>query len=422
MKEVLKDLCKKSLEKAYEQNLKSLFTSFFYDNNTKDIEYISQCKPDIYMQDLAVAILDSFVSSDFTVSKITCNLLNIEEIEISPLVGNFNEEFIIYNIKEKGLNIAICDIEGLFFFGNENIYDMIKYKFVELCDKNMEQYTRLNRPDIFDALYNADDFLMLDPWGVVYRPDQFNYSPKEERGIANLQYILNYLYGENAKTAAYQKVIEKYLLDLNKIIKMGLEDLYKENNKVFIQTILPIFINKSTQNFNRDEKGKIYQYLANSEDINKIIRLILTFQYTLKLNECVKFNQHIGFSNVSSFLDFSFVAVQMFKLVEIVFYNLLNKFWITNKVVDKYGSVNISDDKINLGKMNQFFKSDDEEIVNHLKLNKIYNDSLQEKLSKWISKTRNGFLHKHILPESLLTESVSDSIDIVCLLILVLMK
>ena len=130
----------------------------------------------------------------------------------------------------------------------------------------------------------------------------------------------------------------------------------------------------------------------------------------------------MGFAHVLDFLDFSFVAVQMFKLVEIVFYNLLNDFWGTSNIKDKYGTVDVSDDKINLGKMNQFFKSDNKEIVSHLNSKRVHNAVLQEKLSNWIDKTRNGFLHKHILSQSLSSSSITDSIDVVCLLILVLIK
>ena len=98
MKEILKDICKKSLEKAYEQNLKSIFTSFFYDYKTKDVDYIPQCNPDLYMKDVVVEVLESFVSHDFTVSKMTCSFWDIEEVAKNPTMGNFDAEILLYNI------------------------------------------------------------------------------------------------------------------------------------------------------------------------------------------------------------------------------------------------------------------------------------------------------------------------------------
>ena len=423
MKEILKDICKKSLEKAYEQNLKSIFTSFFYDYKTKDVDYIPQCNPDLYMKDVVVEVLESFVSHDFTVSKMTCSFWDIEEVAKNPTMGNFDAEILLYNILEKDLNIAICDNEALFFLGEDNIYQIIENNFSCFCLNNREQYNKLNRPDIFNAIISAENLIVLQSEGKIKDPNQFAYSSEGKLNhLANLQRVLTYLYGENTKTNTYQKIIEKFLLDLNKIIKTGLDELYEENKTVFVEIVLPIFINKATLNLNNKEKQIIYDYLTKNKDIDKIMQLILTFQYTSKLNRYVKHNEHAGFTNVSNFLDFSFVAVQMFKLVEIVFYDLLNEFWNNNNIVDKYGKVEVSDDKINLGKMNQFFNATDKEIISHLKQKSLHNNLLQEKLSDWISKTRNGFLHKHILSESLLNESVSDSIDIVCLLILVLKK
>ncbi len=375
------------------------------------------------MKDVAVEVLESFVSQDFTVSKMTSSLSGIEEIEKSPFIGNFREDIIIYNILEKDLDIIICDSEAIEFFGGENIYDIIVNNFADLCQKNTEKYNMSNHPDVFNAFFKARNLMVLQPKEYTLNVNQFTYfSAKYYSGLVNLLYILTYLYGENTKTKTYQKIIENFLLNLNKIVKMGLDELYVENKEAFLEIVLPIFINKTTQNFNNKEKQIIYDYLAKNKDIDKIMRLILTFQYTLKLNNYVKHNNYTGFSNVSNFLDFSFVAVQMFKLVEIVFFDLLNEFWTNNDINDKYGKVDMSNDRINLGKMNQFFNATDKEIINHLNQKKVYNAVLQIKLSNWISKTRNGFLHKHILSEDVLISSVSDSIDIVCLLILVLVK
>ena len=149
---------------------------------------------------------------------------------------------------------------------------------------------------------------------------------------------------------------------------------------------------------------------------------MFTFQYVNRAYNkfCSENTEDIHYA--PGFLDFSFIAVVMFKLVEIIFYNLLNKFWSESRVRDKYGDIDFSKDSINLGKMEQFFKSNEMEIVHHLHERIKYNELLQTKLTQWIQKTRNGFLHRHILSDLVIENSVSDSIDIMCLLILTLIK
>jgi len=423
MEEILKNICNKSLERAYEQTLKSTFTSFFYKNYKEhDVEYVCQCDPDIYIKEVAIEILESFISNDFTVSKITSDFTNVNAFTNS-IYGNAitsaNIDVVIYNILEKDLNIIILNDYCNDLVNIEE--DVIEEYLEDLCEVNNEQYSFTNQSEIYRSIISAKDFLLFYPNGRIIG-NKFQYKPYKFNKSANLQYILISLYGENQKTNTYQNIIEKYMLDLNKIIKMELSEIYNKNKELFLQTVLPIFIKKATIKLHTKEQQIIYNYLSKNKNIDKIIQLIFTFQYTSRLNHYVTFNEHMGFANVLGFLDFSFVAVQMFKLVEIVFYDLLNDFWKTNNIRDKYGSIDVSDDKINLGKMNQFFKSNDNEIVNHLNLKRIHNDRLQEKLSKWIDETRNGFLHKHILSKSLSNISITDSIDIVCLLILVLIK
>lgn len=423
MEEILKNICNKSLERAYEQTLKSTFTSFFYKNYREhDVEYVGQCDPDIYIEEVAIEILESFISDDFTVSKITSDFTNVQAFTNSIYGNAITSAYIdvtIYNILEKNLNIIFLNDYCNDLVNIEE--DVIEEYFEDLCEVNNEQYSFTNQSETYESIINAKDFLLFYPDGRIIG-NKFQYKPYKSNKRANLQYILISLYGENQKTNTYQNIIEKYVLDLNKIANMELSEIYNKNKELFLQTTLPIFIKKATINLHTKEQQTIYNYLSKNKNIDKIIQLIFTFQYTSQLNHYVTYNKHTGFANVLNFLDFSFVAVQMFKLVEIVFYDLLNDFWESSNIRDKYGNVDVSDDKINLGKMNQFFNSNDNEIVNHLNLKRIHNDKLQEKLSKWIDKTRNGFLHKHILSQSLLNSSITDSIDIVCLLILVLIK
>lgn len=427
MKEILKNICKKSLEKAYEQNLKSVFTSFFYKSyKDHDVEYIPRCDKDRFMVETAKEVLESFVSEDFSVSKMTSDLMLVEEFANSTFGTSLcvsNIDVTIYNILEKDLNIVIIDdIDILSSLDSYELNSLIEEYFKDLCHCNIENYGPKNKPEIYNPIYYGENMLVLNVSSHIFNMEKFQYTAKCSNDYANLQYVLNILYGENDKTKNYQKIIESYLLELNRITKMGLKELYKDNKEKFLQIVIPIFIKKSTLKLHIKEQQVIYNYLYTNKDIDKVIQLILTFQYTSQLNNIVTYHNNLGFSNVLDFLDFSFTAVQMFKLVEIVFYNLLNEFWNTNNIIDKYGKVDITDDRINLGKMKQFFDSTDIEIVAHLKQKREHNNNLQGKLTKWISETRNGFLHKHILPKETLDMSITDSIDIVCLLILVLIK
>lgn len=422
MQTILKSICEKELEKTYSHHLHYLLSSFFYDNKNKKTTKPEPYIISNYYTNIVVEIFNSFISKDFSVTKLSCDIGFIDEINNNALVGNFYEDIDIYHIKEKNINIIICDKETLFFIGSENLNKIIENNFYDICKTNKEKISE--KDEIFEQIRDCNNLILLDTDFKINDTNDFNLNPsKKNYYTKNITYIFNQIYGESIKTKNYQNILEKYLLKAHNILSKDISEFYSENKDLFLKSCISIFIQKATVYLNEKDKQIIFNYLFNNSDIDKIIKVIFTFQYITKVYELSSKDQlNKELTTCHDFLDYSFIAVEMFKLVEIIFHNLLKDFWNKKNIIDKYGEFDISDDKLNLGKMEQFFKSKDPEICNHLNTKNRHFELLDEMLREWIDKTRNGFLHKHILPKTTLSKSLNDSINIACLLILTLIK
>lgn len=211
-------------------------------------------------------------------------------------------------------------------------------------------------------------------------------------------------------------LLDNTINEINKMSRLTLIELKNLNNTLFNDIIFEEIINKKRENITLNDKeiNKIKKYLFNRNDYDKIIKMLYTFLVT---NHFFKENEN------KDYFDLTFITVSIFKVVEIIFNDLLNKRWRNKVITDEKGrNVHLNKDSLTLGQMNQIFTSDDREIQEFFKYNDNHLNELKSIMTRWISKTRNGFLHKDIIDgidSKLLEESIKDTITILCLLIVI---
>ena len=134
------------------------------------------------------------------------------------------------------------------------------------------------------------------------------------------------------------------------------------------------------------------------------------------------------------FVDYTYVSVSLFKLIEILFNDLLKKYWNDEKIISKaevekanksnveIEGVDVNNEKLMLGEMKQFLYATNTKIVNHLRTKQTYTDLLREKMGIWLEEKRNGYLHKHVQGLDKLKDSISATFELMCLIVLVIKK
>lgn len=240
--------------------------------------------------------------------------------------------------------------------------------------------------------------------------------------------LLKSYLGDNIPSDKIIEIVDKCIEKYEGLLNSSAQELYQSNKEVFVETAMNVLLENSSKDLIEasDMKCAIDE-LKSLKNIEKILRLIYTYSFT---NASMKAYKKVGF------IDYTYISVSMFKLTEIVFNEMLNRYWADKIVVvsqenesgeekhftnSKTKIVDFSNEKLVLGQMRQFLETGDKDIVNHLKFNK-YKDKLDEKLGGWTKKTRNGYLHKDILDEVTLDASIRDSIDVMILAILVVKR
>lgn len=231
----------------------------------------------------------------------------------------------------------------------------------------------------------------------------------------NYKVTLKSYLGDNIATDKIIEIIEKCSNKCREINSKPLSWFYEDNKEKFIDCALEkLFATIDDSIINKEEKEVVKQELLQVDNIESIVKLIFTYKFTS--------TSLSGYEELD-FMDYTYISVSVFKLTEILFNKMLNKYWSHKKIVDKRSNrIDLAETKLVLGKMKQFLSSDDEEIVKHLECNKKYLDKLNEKLGVWIEQKRNGYLHKDILNLKDLQDSVIASFELICLIVLVVKK
>ena len=199
------------------------------------------------------------------------------------------------------------------------------------------------------------------------------------------------------------------------LANLPLSKLRKKNKDLFYETLYKnLFAEGYKLSLSESERKIVTSYLKDCPNSNDISRMIYTFAYTLKGFEHDK--------EYSDYLDLTFILVSVFKIVEVVFSNLLNEEFGNKRIRDSRGNIiDFSNEKLTLGNMKQFFYSSDRDIQCFLNKNQQVSKDTLSIMNRWIDESRNGFLHKDIVEVSnveQLAESITDSLQLLCNLII----
>lgn len=399
MKEIFKNICLEEYNNFYENT-----ANYFVKELTDPLPH-SRPQIENYMESIARKSLDSFISSDFNVSKLTGSISYIQGFDWDYF------EITIYHIRECDLNILVVPFENYITVQEYDFINYFKWDFESFFDYNKKL---LYDEKIVNEIIRADDNIILG----LHTIDLFNNIILEQsdsnKEILSLYEILVKLYGKNAKTKNYKNILETYATKVRYLSKSPLSQVYFDNAKKFHEiALIPII--DSIRNFQRDEIKAILDYFNDKFQDPRMLRMILTFLYTKK---SIRHNTEIDF------LDFTFIVIEIFKLVESVFNDLLNTYWNDKTIKNINGEdINLSSTQLTLGEMTQFFYSNDIEIRNICKKKSHFTDEFLSELKYWIKYDRNGYTHKHIIENyHQIEDCVNSAIKIICDLILILQR
>jgi hypothetical protein len=228
-----------------------------------------------------------------------------------------------------------------------------------------------------------------------------------------LEDIIMSLYGDNEKS---QKIINKIDKTVSAVRELhcSASELEKQNPTKFDSFLVnSVLLQGGSIKLSDEDKEIISNYVLNSKHSKKILKLFDTFLYTKSL---------LQYKDIYDLYDLSFITVSIFKVVEVIFADLLNNKYPEKTIVDENNKIiKLGNDNLTLGEMYQIFNCDDEDIKAFLEEKPRCLGRIQVIFSTWLKHSRNGYLHKHIIEvENIkqMNKSINDSIDLMCLLIL----
>lgn len=377
IKQIVKWICKNEYEQCSQDRVKEILGN--YEDLNSFPFFSDSCIPhfNIYINKVVGSILGcyAYYKRDFDVDFYICQVpLSTEGIV------TISKKCHIYWIKD--FNIRVCLLASNFYC-EEEIQKFLKNNILELENATKEEAYSFNKADI----YFANDY----------------------------KTIFKLLYGDNKKSEGIIEIISHYGKKANELGKLSANEMFRKHKDLFIEVAAKNLSEHCTLDcLDEYQKNEIIDELSKLEEFDEIIKMIFTFMFT--------FNSIKKYQNLN-FLDYTFISVELFKITELVFNRFLNIYWKNKKIQDvNSNDIIFSNKQLELGKMYQFYKSKDKEIINHLKKKINLTYKIEEILPRWISKTRNGFLHKDILDIATLEKSIEDSINILFLVIATIKK
>ena len=440
MEEILKKICEDNLQKLKNNELNNLLNKTPLETQTRKGE-----KYKIFMSNITKDMFDEIILKDF--SNIQKHTINNDFIfEENELAGSFVDSVHDIDIYE------IPNLKKFFFFA-DNSWECLNHKGSLVTEF---EYIESNPDDFIDQLYSANNQVSQEQY-EQYEDYEFvnfdintpmcfftNTTPKNiaelsptNKKSSNFIDLLQELYDikkvdiiiniiETYRTIALETIFsaQTQLIEQNKSsFYLSLwRDVFKEYTNLTknIRRTLHTDNERIKVSFSNEDIKIIEDLILQSKYVDKVAKLLYTFIQTRQILNHIQKNKY-------EFFDLTFIAVSLFKVVEILFNELLNKKWPNLYVKTEYGQINFADNKLTLGNMNQIFEEDKnifipQEIRAHLNSKGTRKAELKSILSRWISKTRNGFLHKDLIEinNDMIDSSISDSIAIICLLMLVL--
>lgn len=290
-------------------------------------------------------------------------------------------------------------------------------------------YSTYNDEKIEEIMY-YDKIIKVDGTKLLYECDKNNFLEIDCKDLedfekdfikCNIIDVDDYLENKFGKSnySFFMDSIKNHIKEWNKKLlyleELPLSKLRKKNRELFNDRLLS-FLFKSCDNLElkNDEQNIIKQYLTNCNKSNEILRMLYTYVYTSNI-----FTED---NKYCDYVDLTFITVSIFKVVEVIFNDLLNHKFGYKTIRDKKNqTVDFSKEDLTLGKMQQFFLSDDSDIKSFVVKKQSLANTINDLLEVWIKKSRNGFLHKDIIDISNTTQlhkSIDDSIRLLCYLIL----
>lgn len=389
LKEFLKEQYNKIYDEYYESRLYDLLNRY---NELKDENPLFFSSKYDYMNSFIGRLVEinlvyqALTKEDCEVFVYDVEMPLLTESEIN---SERNKKAIVFQTKLfwiKSFNIVVCFEPFAFPEG------------VEYCLR--EEIIKVSEPKDCDKIKDAKVL-------------SFSHALKDKYYMDYVSF-LKLIYNDNKKGNTIINLIGNYINKIDKLYEMTLSDFYKDNKEKFYFYAMNIIYSKNTLNLEHEQKNQIFDYILTNEYVDEIIKMLFTFNFTAS---SIK-----KYSNLD-FLDFTFIPVELFKVTELVFNLLLNTYWKDKEIKDSHNNqICFSNKKLELGKMQQFFYSTDTEIEEYLFKKENLVRQLKEIMGRWISKTRNGFLHKDVLNYETLAKSIEDSFNILCLLILILRR
>lgn len=362
-------------------------------------------------------ILQNFLTNGnyYSISSKQQNDGNAQEIEIDGVaysVAESNDK--IYAIVEQ------CDIDKSNIFNyNDKIF--IIDESGEICNTKdallfyglHSKFSNVNKYIKIDETLKHDDLNYMQTYNNVKRKiaeiSYFQHT-KVPNSILNLSIIelgavfinelQDYKMYFNIIDSLYKKI--KYLQygNLSKAFKIYKKELIEFSIDELVGDIDVVA-----------DKDAIKNTLLNFKGINFIARTHISSLATQGLYKQFP---------VMLCIDYAVIAVGYFKIVELVFSELLQTYWSNNSITNKLGETisNIGDEYNTIGKMMQIYYAVNQNVVEYFKRIGFDVDNMTNRLNLFIKQTRNGYVHKHIMEDkSLFDTAKKEAANLIALLI-----
>ena len=251
-------------------------------------------------------------------------------------------------------------------------------------------------------------------------PNAMQYKKDEYYSYFNAP-LIQY-FGDSYQTRKIVGIVNNYIDKYNQLCNKSLQWFYEDNKECFIDNALANLMDFCEDGFlDESEKKEAISEIRQLDNIEKVIKLIYTYMFS---SSALKSYKDIDF------IDYTYISVSLFKLTEVVFNEVLNKYWGNTKIISMEENkkakeenrnprqIDLSNDQLVLGAMEQFFNSINNEVQLHLSQKTRYRDEIKVRLKPWIRDDRNGFLHKDIQSLSELESCIKSTFVVMFLIVL----
>lgn len=341
----------------------------------------------------------------------------------NPDESSLNEIIDAYYSESKNL-ILVKDK----YFHSYNLQKYIddEHTFDELIDIDISEYCEdCIEEDILKFKNVTGKIKELKP-NIIFLNGLFDNSAARNKkticSISLFEFIEKYANLAPRDINKIKNSIIDYSKKANALNDKKLSYFIEEDNTFKNDFIKEIFRTISDK-YGEEEEKLVRVFLERTNYSEELMRLLFTYRFAE--------SKFLRDSSKYDYLDLSFVVVSIFKLVEILFCEFVNKLW-KNKVIkrlhypsgdliplNKQRKVYLSDDDLTLGELFSVFDCGDKDICAFIDSREPYSSKLKILLIEFINTYRNGFLHKHsIESKEKLRVSVDKTLEVIFLLVL----